>query len=240
MSKLHIFGDSQSEPGSGVIDPRDSWWGLVANELKGKICGVENWSWGGNNIDSICHIIISNFDQFSSDDYLIIGIPQLQRLTMYNPSKEMWPKKVIFNSDLQEQDRKDILCHRGLAQYSIQDMGKQFVLLWNPSWREAQVLRMLLTLNAFLKQNVSNVLFVNLSIPFQSFTEWPVLTSLQKIAADLPNMILFEDTYYSVNYEKNVPVDFDQWKWMGHHGPAGNRHWYETILLPKMKSLGWL
>jgi len=225
MPKLHIFGDSYSTPGY-YVEPRDSWWGLVAHDLQNQIDEVVNWSWPGNNIDSIAHIIVSNSEIFRPDDYLIIGIPPLQRLTMFNPDKEIWPKKVLYDQNLLERDREDILCHRGLAQYVIHEMDKQYVIL----------------LDSFISNQLDckKFVFLNLSVPFQPLTEWPVLNCLQKNAYANKRMILFDNTYYSVNLEKHQPADFDTHGWMGHHGPKGNHHWYESVVKSRITELGWL
>lgn len=241
MSKLYVFGDSYSTP-NYCVEPRDSWWGLLAQDLGQRIQGTHNFSWPGNNIDSIAHVIVSNISLFQSDDYIVIGIPPLQRLTMFNPEKEKWPKKVIFDQQLTEQDQEDVLCHRGLAQYGVHEMDQQFVLLWNASWIEAQTLRSLLTLDVYITAQTGcrNIVFLNLAVPFQPLTEWPVLRSLQTQALDNDRMLLFNDTYYTVNLERHRPVDFGTHGWFGHHGPAGNRNWYDSTLRPMFGRLGWL
>ena len=57
----------------------------------------------------------------------------------------------------------------------------------------------------------------------------------------LPECIIFENTYYSVNYQDKIkPADFDTYGWQGHHGAKGNLNWYNKTLLPKIKELGWI
>jgi len=84
MSKLYVFGDSYSTPGF-CVEPKDSWWGLLSQDLKSRISTVENYSWPGNNIDSIVHVMINLTEKFTPADYLAIGIPPLQRLTLFDP-----------------------------------------------------------------------------------------------------------------------------------------------------------
>ena len=47
--------------------------------------------------------------------------------------------------------------------------------------------------------------------------------------------MVFEDTYQSTNKGINKPVDFDQFGWLGHHGPEGNRHFFEQALWPRLQ-----
>lgn len=239
MSKLYVFGDSYSTP-EFCVAPADSWWGLLAKDLGKKISAVENYSWPGNNIDSIGHVLMTLSGQFNKDDYIAIGIPPLQRLTMFNPAESNMQQSVLYDSTLAEQDRKDVLCHTGLAQYPIHDMDKKFISLWNPSWIEAQTLRHMLTMDSFLKSRVNNVVWLNASVPFQPLTQWPVLETLQQLAQSHDNFLLFDKTYYTVNYERNRPADFDTHGWFGHHSAVGNKAWYTEAVRPLIAKLGWL
>jgi len=45
--------------------------------------------------------------------------------------------------------------------------------------------------------------------------------------------ILFEDTYHGINIGVNRPADSDMPE--GHHGPAGNKYFFENSLLPTMQ-----
>lgn len=239
MARLWVFGDSYSTP-NFCVAPKDSWWGLLADDLGTKISEVNNYSWAGNNIDSIGHILINLCESFKQDDYVVVAIPPLQRLTMFNPAENKEYKATIYNAQLVEQDQIDVLCHTGLMQYGVHHMDRKFIDLWNPSWIEAQVLRQILTLDSYLKTFIDNIVWVNSSVPLQAPTQWPVLTTLQKLALAKNNFELFEKTYYSVNFEKNKPVDFDEWGWMGHQGPAGNQAWYQESIKPLIINLGWL
>ncbi len=239
MSKLYVFGDSYSTPGF-CVDPKDSWWGLLAKDLENNISQVKNYSWPGNNIDSIGHVMLNLAGQLEPNDYIVTAVPHLQRLTMFNPDDSKQYKSTVYNSMLVEQDTADVLCHTGLAQYSVRDMDRKFVNLWNPSWIEAQVLRHMLTMDCFLKQRVKNVLWLNSSVPFQPLTQWPVLETLQTMAQTADNFLLFDKTYYTVNNEKIKPVDFDSHGWFGHQGAEGNLAWYQQAVKPMIERLGWL
>lgn len=239
MSKLYIFGDSYSTP-EFLVSREESWWGLLTSDLANKINKVENFSWPGNNIDSIAHIITSRIDMFNADDYIVVGIPPVPRLTMYNPEKNFMPQKTLLDVNLVEQDREDILCHSGLAQYSVHDMGKEYVSVYDPGWGQAQALRTLLLLNNYMqsKINCKHLVFLNLGEPYQREEYWPTLRYLQEQLPD--NMLIFDNTYYSANLNLHVPVDFDSHGWFGHHGPAGNKHWYDVAVRPMLTKFNWL
>lgn len=238
MSELYVFGDSYSTPGF-LVDPKDSWWGLLGQDLGSRISSVKNYSWPGNNIDSIGHVIMNLTEKFEFTDYVAVGIPPLQRLTMFDPNASKMKKYVVYDADLKERDQCDVLCHTGLVQYPVHEMDKRFVQLWNPSWIEAQVLRQMIALNDYLKQYVNNVVWLNASVPFQPPTEWPVLSTLQKLIKQRSNFLLF-DTYYTVNLDRNKPKDFETHGWFGHHGAIGNKTWYDQCIKPLVTKLEWV
>jgi len=235
MARLIVYGDSYSTP-EFCVSAQDSWWGLLACALK--IHGVENYSWPGNNIDSISHLVVAGAG-FSQDDYVVIGVPPIERFTVFDPDGQP-PTRYRFFNNLKEMDRQPILEHDGLRQVTTHQLGKHYVMSWNRSWQEAQVLRELFLLKQYILGWTPHVLIVNLAEPFQPMTDWPVLGSIQQRFLADPHSILFEDTYYSVNKGVNRPVDFDEFGWHGHHSAVGNRHWYDAVLLPRIKQLGWV
>jgi hypothetical protein len=238
VSKLYIFGDSYSTPGF-CVDPRESWWGLMATDLSSKIQGVDNYSWPGNNIDSIQHIVVANQDMFDTDDYVVIGLPPIERLTVFEPDAS--PKSVIkFDRYLNQCSCSNVARHDGLAQTTLHQAGRDLVDSWNRSWQEAQILRQMITFTAWLDRIVDHYLVLNLSEPFQPLTQWTTLSSLQQPVMSHPCMMIFSDTYYSTNYEHIKPIDFETHGWFGHQGPAGNKAWYETSVRPRLRSLKWI
>lgn len=236
MSKLYIFGDSYSTP-EFCVDVKDSWWGLMSQNLD--IDGIENFSWPGNNIDSIAHIIVANSNLFNHDDYLVIGVPPIERLTIFENDARL-KNYIEFDNSLNEIIRKEVPCHSGLTQVTRHQLGRQEIDQWNRSWQEAQILRHLITLVAYLEKITNRILILNLSEPFQPITGWSTLNSVQKQAYSDPRILIDQKTYYSVNYKRNQPVDFETHGWFGHHGPAGNKHWFDTAILPKMQELKWV
>lgn len=234
MARLIVYGDSYSTPGFHV-DVKDSWWGLVASKLQVDV--VENYSWPGNNVDSISHLIVSSAG-FARDDYVIIGVPPIERFTIFDRDGYE-PCCHRFFGNLQKIEQRPVTEHTGLKQVTAHQLGKEYVMSWNRSWAEAQTLRELFLLKQYISGWTANCLIVNLAEPFQPETEWPTLAGIQRRFLADPHAILFKNTYYSVNKDVNHPADFDTHGWHGHHGPMGNLHWYKTVLEPKIQQLNW-
>lgn len=239
ITKLFVFGGSSSTP-DFQVDSNLSWWGKMALELG--VDRVMNYSWPGNNLESILHIIVSSPDMFNKNDYVVIGVPPVERATFFDEEKSEYYFTTL-NKTLNESMKTKVQYHESLKQLSIHQLGKEIVNNWNRSWAEAIALRSIITALLYIEKQTPNVLITNLSKPFQTLQEkdnWPVLEGLQKQAENDPRIMLFKDTYFSVNYKLNKPVDFTEFGWHGHHGPVGNQHWYDTSLKPKMKELGWI
>lgn len=235
MSRLIVYGDSYSTPGF-CVDAKDSWWGLMATELQ--VDSVENYSWPGNNVDSISHLIVAGAG-FSQEDYVVVGIPPIERFTVYDTEGQP-PRYHKFFGNLVPMDQPEILEHDGLRQVTTHQLGKGYVMSWNRSWQEAQTLRELFLLSRYIKGWTDRYLFVNLAEPFQPQTDWPVLGSIQRRFLADPHSIIFDDTYYSINKGIHRPVDFDEFGWHGHYGADGNQHWWKEVLKPRIKQLEWL
>tara|TARA_R110002167_G_scaffold117782_1_gene293950 strand:+ start:5 stop:694 length:690 start_codon:yes stop_codon:yes gene_type:complete len=225
VSKLYVFGDSYSTP-DFCVDPKDSWWGLLAKEHD---LPVSNYSWPGNNIDSIQHIIVSSKDMFNKDDVVVIGIPPVERITTFEagtPSHQV----IGFDNTLTRISTLEIPVHQGLKQATTHEMEKSTILAFSWVWQEAKILKDMIILSHWLESVVSNHLIVNLSVPFQPPGGMPTISYLQQQVLENKKMTIFSDTYYSINENVHVPVDFDTFGWHGHHGPAGNKLWYDTAL----------
>lgn len=236
MTKLHVFGDSYSTP-DFCVSPSDSWWALTAAELQ--VDETRNYAWCGNNLENILHTIVCYINEFSKQDYIIIAVPPLQRLTMFDPDNSSVKKISMWNKQTQCVHEEDVLSHSSLVDLNVHEMGKKYVELFDSSWNEACALRSILMLLAYLNNRVDNVLIANASVPFSELTNWSVLRPCQEQVFSDARVELFK-TYYTVNFEKHKPVDFDTFGWMGHHGAEGNREWFDTVLKPKMKELKWL
>jgi hypothetical protein len=235
MSRLIVYGDSYSTP-DFCVNSQDSWWGLMATALQ--VDTVDNYSWPGNNVDSISHLIVAG-SGFSKNDYVVVGIPPIERFTVYDTEGQP-PRYHRFFGNLAPMDQPELGDHNGLRQVTTHQLGKKYVTAWNRSWQEAQVLRELFLLGRYINGWTSNYLFVNLAEPFQPKTDWSTLASIQRKFLANPHAVIFDDTYYSINQGIHRPVDFDTFGWHGHYGSDGNARWWNLVLQPKLKQLGWL
>jgi hypothetical protein len=235
MAKLYIFGDSYSTP-DFCVSPQDSWWGQLAQDMS---LPVINYSWPGNNLESIAHIIVSQNCIFEPNDAIVIGVPPIDRFTVFDTKADI-KHATVYDAGLTHRQSQAVLCHDSLCQLVVHEQHPTVVDRWNRSWAEAQAMTILIALAALLKNTVDRFLILNLSEPFQPQSEWHVIKSLQnQIYAD-SRFMLDKNTYYSCNYQQHRPVDFDSHGWFGHHGAAGNTHWYQHCIHPALKNLGWI
>ena len=230
MSKLYIFGDSYTTP-NFCVDPQDSWWALCAGLLP--VNEIHNHSWPGNNIESIAHTILNT--DINRDDFIIVAVPPVGRLTHFAGDAGPVQHYTVYNHGIQQQYTQPELCHTGLLQITTHQSGKDNIDRWDNSWAEATALRELLLLDALLDK----VMFCVMSVPFMEKSSWPTIKTLIK-KTKKPQFQLYKNTYYSANLHINEPVDYDTYGWFGHHGPVGNRHYFDTTAKPTMQKLGWL
>lgn len=228
---LWVFGDSYSSPGV-CVDPKDSFWMLVAQYL-----GVDrtyNYSWPGNSLDSVIHMLLSDSDQYDwSQDFFLIGIPPLVRLTVVSKNDKLSYHRRIFNFDSEEIEQQMILCHHGLENLQFYN-DPTAVRFEDPTWTEIQACRSIFLLNSWLDSKNANYLIINLSKDFQDDSPATGKFLLEK-SLNHPRNILLGNTYRGINFEINKPFDYDQYGWDGHHGPVGNKLFFEKSLLPKLK-----
>jgi hypothetical protein len=227
-SKLWVFGDSYATPGY-CVEPKDSFWGLTASLLSAN--EILNYSWPGNSLDSIVHVLISEQNQYDwENDFFIIGVPPLARLTVVSKDDKKITTAHKINSTSWQHDTFGVLCHHGMENISGY-MDKHFAIYEDSTWTQTQAMRSIFLLNAWLDSKNANYLIVNLSVDFgQDYSS--VGNFLMSNCLAHPRNLLFCDGYYSVNLTINAPVDFEQYGWQGHHGAAGNKHFFEKSILP--------
>ncbi len=216
--------------------PADSFWGLAADHLK--VDDVYNYSWTGNSVTSVCHVVISQQQFYDWErDYFIIGIPVLERLTMFDNFNQTKYTYSHFETAHWQEQQNILDCHAMLQNLSWQNIkDKELVVHENRSWTEAQALDQIFLLASWLDSVGARYLILNLSKPF-SFTEWPTSNFSCTWARAHGKMILFDNTYSTVNENINKPVDYDQYGWHGHHGSAGNKRFFEKSVKPKLEEL---
>ena len=239
MKRLIVFGDSFSST-NYCVDVNMSFYGLLANELQ--VDCIFNYSWPGNDLTSIKHLIVNEIDQFDSrNDYVIIGIPPLERITLFDSddtNNEKFRNLIITNNWQTKQEKIQSL--EGTITGPVHDLVPGYIAVYERSWHEAMALTDVNLLHSFMTSKNFRFIIANLTQPFQSDTQWNTLSNLIYRTKKHNNIIMFDDTYYSVNYQKNMPVDYDRYGWFGHHGPEGNSLWYEKSVRPMAQNLGWL
>jgi hypothetical protein len=231
---LWVFGDSYTTPGLAV-DPQDSFWGLLATHLN--IGNINNCSRPRNSFDSICQLVVELQQQINwTTDLVLIGIPPLERITVFDNHQNTEYRGYQIDTQTWKQTDFGIEAHRGLI--SLQNYGsdKELIIHSDRSWLETQVLRTVFLLTAWLDSINANYMIVNLSKDLDENNSWGPSNFVLPYCINHQRCVLFKDTYYGINIGVNKPADSDTPE--GHHGPAGNKYFFEKSLLPKMKECG--
>jgi hypothetical protein len=229
-NKLWVFGDSYCTTGL-YVDPQDSFWGLAAKYLN--VDKIINTSWSGNSWTSVQQTLIGQQQEYNwEQDYFLIGIPVLERLTVFDNYKDTRYNRQVVSKDWTVQD-EPLLCHTGLQIIKGHNAQNMAIYL-DRSWVETQTLNSIFLLTQWLDSKKANYVIHTLGKTFDDNNIWGPTTFNLGYCKDHPRCILFEKTYFSVNINLNKPVDFDQYGWNGHHGSAGNKHFFETSLKDKL------
>jgi hypothetical protein len=231
--KLWVFGDSFTSPDI-CVTPQESFWGICAQYLG--IEFIKNCSRPTNSFDSVCHMLVSMQDQYNWDnDVFLIGVPPLERITVFDNFKDTAYIGHEFATNNWSMSTFTISCHHGLVSKQNYGTDKELIIHSDRSWVETQALRTIFLLTAWLDSKNANYFVVNLSKPFDSDNKWGPSEFVLSHGQKHNRCILFEDTYHSINLNRNKPADFSKYGWDGHHGPEGNKYFFEQSLLPAMK-----
>ena len=232
LDKLWVFGDSYTTPDC-CVSPAESFWGLTAKAIGAN--SIINCAWPGNSFDSVMHMVVSMQNDYNwTDDFLIIGIPPLERLTVFDNYKDTRYNKHIFDPATWKSEISQINCHAGLINLKLETV-KDLIIFDDRSWVETQVLRSLFLLTTWLDARNANYLVVNLSKPLDTNNKWGPSEFLLPYCVNHSKLIVFDNTYFSINLNINEPADFKQYGWVGHHGPVGNQYFFEKSLLLTMQ-----
>lgn len=228
-----MFGDSYTTPNI-CVDPKDSFWGLAASELQ--IATIVNCSRPVNSFTSVQQLLVGMSEQIDwVNDLIFVGIPPLERITVFDDYKDTEYLGHLINTHSWTTENFDIPSHRGLV--SLQNYGtdRQLILHADRSWLETDVLRQVFLLTQWLDSVKANYLILNLSKDLDENNIWGPSNFVLPYCKTHKNCVLFKDTYNSINVGVNKPADTDEPH--GHHGPAGNKYFFEQSLLPKLKEL---
>lgn len=240
---LYVFGDSFSTP-NFCVAPADSFWGLLAKDLQ--VDNIVNYSHSGFSLDQIIHILCNESFDFSQG-YYIIGIPPVARLAIYQESNKLtqWPYST-FNQNFQQQ-KYNTESVSGTQQFDFHEIfaqEKYFMANYYHSWQETITCDKILLIYNLLKAHSAKFVIVNLTIPIRYEPDWPVSKNIMLKIKTLRECIIFDNTCHSVNEADNIRPAAEDWKkgagWFGHHAAEGNANWYNKILYPLVKELGWV
>jgi hypothetical protein len=231
---LRIFGGSTSVP-ENVVTSKDSFWGLTAQALQ--IENIVNYSCVGCSLDSICHILVSEQHNFDLDaDFFLIVIPPLERLTVFDNHKNTKLMAGTINTSDWELSSSEVMSHHGLMNVPFAE-DRTTVIFEDRSWTEVVAMRNLYFLTKWLDSINVNYLIVNGSKPLDKNNIWLPSDFLLPYCVSHPRIKVFDNTYSSVNIDVNWPPDFDIFGWFGHHGAAGNQHFFDLGIYPSLKEL---
>lgn len=230
-NKLWVFGDSYTTPGF-CVEPQESFWGLIAKHINAK--DIINCSWPGNSFSSVWHMLVGMQKQYDFEkNFFIIGIPPLERLTVFDNFKNTRHNATWFDTNTWDSQQHQIDCHTGLEILRGHE-AQHMIVYEDRSWTETQALSMVFLITSWLDSINIGYLIVNLSKPFDPENKWGPSKFVLPYCQTHSQCILFENTYSSVNLNLNKPVDFKEYGWHGHHGPTGNKHFFETSIKDKL------
>lgn len=231
FNRLWVFGDSFSTP-NYCVEPKESFWGLTADYIGAKT--ILNYSWPGNSFNSVTHMLVSMQEQYNFDtDFFIVGVPPLERLTVFDNYKDTSYNSTQIDTLTWQENKMKIECHHGLEVIQGDQAGK--MMIYNDrSWTETKVLTDIFFITTWLESVGAKYLIVNLSKPLDKENVWGPSKFVLPYGKAHNRCILFNGTYYDVNLDKHKPADFEQYGWMGHHGPAGNKHFFEASIKDKL------
>jgi len=236
---LNVFGDSYSTP-NACVSPAESFWGLAARDLG--VDKIVNYSRPGFSFDAVLHILTNETFNFA-DDYFLIGIPPLIRYIAHSDKiKKNYTAEKFDKSYTAEEIPIHSLDNTHPLRFEEQfDNDRLGVDRFSREWLDVQSLEKIFLLHQYMILNKAKFLILNLSVPIMYQDMWPAGQSIMRKVNDLNECVIFDNTYQSVNYNDNIkPADFDQHKWLGHHGAAGNQNWYTKVVNPKMIELNWI
>ncbi len=231
-NRLWVFGDSYSTP-HVCVSPQESFWGLTATALS--VDSVINCSRSKLSFDSVCQMLVGEQQSYNfAQDFFIIGIPPLERITIFDDYKNTAFESSVFDTKTWQEETSNVISHNGLINLQYSELDKLSVLISDRSWVETQVLRQIFLITQWLDSCNANYIIVNLSKNLDYHNQWGPSQYILDYCAKHSRCKLFEGAMYDVNLNINKPADYDKYGWYGHHGADGNQHFFETSIKDKL------
>lgn len=231
-NRLWVFGDSHSTP-DVCVSPEQSFWGLAAVTLS--VDSVINCSRPKLSFDSVCQMLIGEQQRYDFDrDFFIIGLPPLERITVFDDYKDTALASSIFDTKTWQAETSNVASHHGLVNLQYKELDKLSILISDRSWIETQVLRQIFLITQWLDSCKANYVIVNLCKNLDPDNRWGPSQFILDYCINHRRCKLFDGSMYDVNLNINRPADYDNFGWHGHHGPVGNMHFFETTVKDKL------
>jgi len=234
-NSLYVFGDSFTTP-HNCVTPQESFWGLTATYAG--IQQVINYSRLGHPWDGVKQTLISESESINwKDSLLLIGIPPLERLLVFDDFKDSTWNYYIFDNNWKE-EQHIVESERGLVSRRTYENPADVAIFSDRSWVETYTLRDLFLIDKWLHSVGANYLFINLcGKDFDKENIWGPSKFVLPYFLEHQRSILFENGYHSINEKDQImpPDGYTGLGYMGHHGAEGNRNFFEKSLLPKLK-----
>lgn len=227
-----MFGDSYSTP-DVCVSPEQSFWGLAAVTLS--VNSVINCSRPKLSFDSVCQMLIGEQQRYDFDrDFFIVGLPPLERITVFDDYKDTALASSIFDTKTWQAETSNVASHHGLVNLQYKELDRLSILISDRSWIETQVLRQIFLITQWLDSCKANYVIVNLSKNLDPDNRWGPSQFILDYCINHRRCKLFDGSMYDVNLNINRPADYDNFGWHGHHGPVGNMHFFETTVKDKL------
>lgn len=187
------------------------------------------------SFDSVSHMLVGEQQQYNfQQDFFVIGIPPLERITVFDNHKDTALVSHVFDMPSWESRTENVPSHHGLVNLQYRELDRIMVLIQDRSWVETQVLRQIFLLTTWLDSQHANYVIINLSKSFDKNNRWGPSQHILDHCVQHSRCELFDQSLYDVNLDINRPADFAQYGWFGHHGPEGNRLFFERAIVPKL------
>ena len=230
--RLWVFGDSHSTP-SVCVAPEKSFWALAASELG--VDTVINCSRPKISFESVCHMLVGEQHRYNFEkDFFIIGLPPLERITVFDGHKDTALTSFIFDTKTWKAETNYVTSHHGLINMQYAELDKISIMISDRSWVETQALRQIFLITQWLDSQNANYVIVNFSKNLDKNNHWGPSQYILDYCLKHKRCQVFDNSLYDVNINVNKPKDFDLFGWFGHHGPVGNAHFFKTSIKDKL------
>jgi hypothetical protein len=227
-----------------MVAPNDSFWGLTAKDLG--LDSVANYSNPGFSFDHVLHILLNETVFDFANDYFLIGVPMLARFITFDDNLDITWEGQMLDSNF-DSTFFPVTCLEKTQRVKLstedtfnREKARSLIEYYVPEWHDIQSLEKIFLLHQYLKSQCAKFMILNLNTPIY-YQDLPAGVGIMHKVKQLPECVVFENTYYSVNRDDKIkPADFPLAGYYGHHGAPGNANYYNKVVKPKMMELNWL